>query len=148
MKKVQILILVLFVAIICFVWGNSLLSPELSNHISTAVGNFLAKILGSSVEGGAVGGISVRKMAHFVEFFALGLVTSLLLRTYRFEWRMRLNIEAVVGMLIPVIDETLQIFSRRGSSVSDVWIDMSGYACGCAMIYLIFFVKKKITDKG
>lgn len=148
MNKARVVIAILFVAILCFVWGNSLLPPELSAEISTAVGNFFAKIFGSGDGATITGGLSVRKTAHFVEFCALGAVTSLLLRTFVSSWRLRLNIEIIVGILIPVIDETIQIFSGRGSSVRDVWIDMGGYAFGCAMVYFILFIKKKIKSKG
>ncbi len=138
----------LFALILCFIWGNSLLSPDFSARISQAVGELLARLFGKGDGGATLGGLPVRKVAHFVEFCALGAVASLLLRATVPSWLIRLSTEAFVGLLVPVIDETLQIFSGRGSSLRDVWIDVSGYVFGCALIYLCVFLIEKIKNKS
>ncbi len=148
MNKARIVILLLFVAVLCFVLGNSLLPSEVSNGMSDTVQGFLFKIFGSFAVNGSLGGIPVRKIAHFVEFTALGVVTSLLLRAFVSEWKLRISIEAFIGVMIPIVDETIQIFSKRGSSLKDVWIDLAGYVFGCALVYLFVFVVKKVKNKS
>ena len=44
---------------------------------------------------------------------------------------------SLMGGGIALVDETMQIFSKRTSSVSDVWIDLGGFAAGCLLILLI-----------
>ena len=144
MKKRIVFISVSFALILCFIWGNSLLSPDFSARISQAVGELLARLFGKGDGGTTLGGLPVRKVAHFVEFLALGAVASLLLRAIVPSWKIRLSAEAFVGLLVPVIDETLQIFSGRGSSVRDIWIDIFGYVFGCALVYLGEFLLEKI----
>jgi VanZ family protein len=50
------------------------------------------------------------------------------------------------------MDETIQIFSNRGSSVRDVWIDVFGYVAGAVIVAAIclliaYFNKKKTENK-
>lgn len=147
MKRKIIFISVMFALIICFIWGNSLLSPDLSARLSQAVGELLASVLGEGDGGATVGGLPVRKVAHFVEFCALGAVAALLLRILVNPWKLRLFAEAFIGLFVPVIDETLQLFSGRGSSVRDVWIDIFGYTFGCIIIYLSGLLIEKIKNR-
>lgn len=44
----------------------------------------------------------------------------------------------LIGMLCAVTDETIQIFSGRGSLVSDVWIDTAGFSTGFFLTVLLF----------
>ena len=44
---------------------------------------------------------------------------------------------AFIIMLIALIDETIQIFSNRGSEIGDIWIDMAGNALGIAAAFII-----------
>ena len=70
MKK-KIILLVVCVGVICFIWGNSFLSAVTSAAFSSWAGNLLAGIFGEGDATQTVGGLSVRKLGHFVEFFAL-----------------------------------------------------------------------------
>jgi VanZ family protein len=52
-------------------------------------------------------------------------------------------------MLIALIDETIQIFSNRGSEIGDIWIDMAGNALGIAAAFIIgTIVIKKQAKKA
>ena len=48
-----------------------------------------------------------------------------------------------LGTLTGAIDETLQIFSHRGSQVRDVLIDTAGALLGLAIVSLIFYMKSR-----
>ena len=56
----------------------------------------------------------------------------------------RCSVVVIVGLLIPVIDETLQIFSDRGSALTDVWIDVCGYVVGVALACTVIFLLKNL----
>ena len=103
----------------------------------------------------------VRKTAHFVEFAVLGglfgLVTGAGAKTgepdagsercgesdagsercgVRGGGAVRVICACLLGLLAAFLDETLQIFSGRGSMVADVWLDFAGVVFGVAVITL------------
>ena len=103
----------------------------------------------------------VRKTAHFVEFAVLGglfgLVTGAGAKTgepdagsercgesdagsercgVRGGGAVRAICACLLGLLAAFLDETLQIFSGRGSMVADVWLDFAGGVFGVAVITL------------
>jgi len=147
--KIKYVLIVAFVLIVCFIWGNSLLSPEMSGAISGAVKDILAGVFGT--DGGESNDTElhfwVRKLAHFLEFAALGLVGSLLLRFYSCDRMIRWTCAAMIGGFFALTDETIQIFSGRGSSVRDVWIDIAGYIAGCLLAELLIFLRRKVLAK-
>lgn len=146
MKIKRSVLIVLFALTVCFIWGNSILSKELSARLSDEVGKLIAAIFGGGESAGTVGGIGIRKIAHFVEFFALGVVASLLGRSLVQDTKFELLVLAILGFFVPVIDETIQIFTVRGSSVRDVWIDVGGYAAGCAVAYASSVLARRVRE--
>ncbi len=147
--RIKYFLIVAFVLIVCFIWGNSMLSVEASGEISGFVKDILASVFGA--DGGAEGDeelhFIVRKLAHFLEFAALGLVGSLMVRFYIGDKILRWSYMAMIGGFFALTDETIQIFSHRGSSVRDVWIDMAGYAAGYLLAELLLFLRKKYIAK-
>nr|HML48891.1 VanZ family protein [Clostridia bacterium] len=83
-------------------------------------------------------GDSVRKLAHFAEFTALGFLAQLSFGVVN-----RLNGHTALhglflGLLVAVADETLQLFvDGRGSSVRDVVIDFCGVLAGSSVLWLL-----------
>ena len=139
---------IIFALIVCFIWGNSVLSSQLSSYLSMAVGEFFASIFGTGDGVTTVGGLSVRKMAHFTEFAALGAVASLLFKRFLKNKGIYALGIALCGIFVALMDETIQIFSHRGSSVLDVWIDVFGYAVGCFIVAMIVLVCTKLKNKN
>ena len=86
----------------------------------------------------------LRKAAHFSEYGLLGVEFSLLLGLQydkngkNFQYGRNLLDFPLIGMLCAVTDETIQIFSGRGSLVSDVWIDTAGFSTGFFLTVLLF----------
>ena len=146
MKK--IILGVLCILVLLFILGNSLLPPDVSVKISSAAGEFLAILVGEGDANQTVGGVSVRKIGHFVEFCVLGVLAVLLLRLSLKDIYFRCSIVAFAGILIPVVDETVQIFSGRGSALTDVWIDVCGYAAGVAVTCAAVFLVKKLKNRS
>ncbi len=133
----------LFVLVLCFIFGNSVLSREASGAISHFVAEIIGKVSGGDT--GEEGHYLIRKMAHLIEFAALGAISHLFFDSLiRDKYRKYVTI-SFVGMATPLIDETIQIFSDRGSAIADVWIDMGGYLIGTAVIFALFAVAKKHT---
>ena len=68
----------------------------------------------------------LRKLAHFTEFLSLGgLSTGLLLLLGQRKPHPLLHL-LCGGFFVAAIDETIQIFSHRGSQLQDVWLDFAG----------------------
>lgn len=139
------LLIIFFVIIICFIFINSILSSDISTKISEVI----TLLLGGDLSAKSNDHFAVRKLAHFIEFCALGVVAVLLLRNIP----MRDNLFGkimllLVGITIPLVDETIQIFSNRGSSLKDVWIDMSGYLVGCLLCVGIIKLVAKLKNKN
>ncbi len=150
-RKAIFILGVAFLFVLAFIWGNSLLSPEASESVSRWAGEMLSTLLGAGDGTSMVGGISVRKMGHFCEFFALGAVTWFFLRCLISDKSLRSPLTAFLALFVPLLDETIQIFSGRGPSIKDVWIDIAGFSAGTAAVILLYFggsaVVKKIKFK-
>ena len=135
MKKKTVYI-ILFCLILCFIWGNSMLSREASGAIS----HFIADIFGGEQGATEEGHHLLRKLAHFTEFAALGAVYWLLSGEFTKDRAKRAFSAAFVGIFVPLCDETIQIFSGRGPALTDVWIDAAGYVSGTVLTVLAVFL--------
>ena len=145
MKRNRILS-ILIILMLCLIWGNSMLPGTVSGQISDTVMdgmNSLAEKLGSQPELFTVmidqdgDGVKeptsflVRKLAHVTEFAVLAVLLWLRLGH---KSRMRAPLAIGLGALAGAIDETIQIFSHRGSQVADVLIDACGAVLGVAVV--------------
>ena len=135
MKRKTIYI-ILFCLILCFIWGNSILSREVSGAIS----HFIADIFGGEQGATDEGHHFVRKLAHFTEFAALGAVFWLLSGEYTRDLAKRALSAAFVELFVPLCDETIQIFSGRGPALADIWIDAAGYVVGTVLTVLVLIL--------
>ena len=134
----------LFIFILCFIFGNSMLSKEVSGTISKLVAWILGGELGTTEEGHHL----VRKLAHFTEYAALGVVGHLWLDCMmQDKYRTYLTV-SLVGVATPLIDETIQIFSQRGPALADVWIDVGGYLLGVSVVLAVFFITRERQKKN
>ena len=147
-KKALVILGVVLLLIVAFIWGNSVLSPELSDKISRFAGDILSGIVGVGDEVSTVGGIPVRKVGHFCEFFALGAAAWMLLKLLGLKLYVRIISVSLFGVVVPLLDETIQIFSGRGHSIKDVWIDIMGFAVGAAGALLVNLIISKIVNKS
>ena len=151
------LLTVLIVLALVFIWGNSLVSRELSGKISDAilaVMNAAAEKLGfgadlftymSDEDGDGVAeqptSFVIRKAAHVTEF---AVFTALVFLRLESTGKKRFFTAWGLGTLTGAIDETLQIFSHRGSQVRDVLIDSAGALLGLGIVSLIlYFISRK-----
>ena len=127
------LLIVLLVLLLAFIWGQSCMPTEASRAESSTVLQLLRPLLGPILGEENVTLHLVRKLAHFTEFFCLGCILALLLP---FRGKSQL-LAGGLGMLSGFIDETIQVFSGRGSAIVDVWLDFSGAAAAILILALI-----------
>lgn len=125
MPRLSKRLLAAVILILLIIWGNSLLPASISSEISGWLANLLAGIPGATDIGAGEG--LLRKLAHVLEFAALGSILALLRERLNKPWSLLL----LAGMTVALIDETLQLFSPgRAGMVADVWIDMGGFCLG------------------
>lgn len=95
----------------------------------------------------------VRKLAHLCEYSLLGMELLLFFsppgKAGRAGFlRSALRAEAHV-LFIALIDETLQLFSDRGSLVSDIWLDGFGGIAGILFaVLLLLFLPRFQREHG
>lgn len=141
-KRIR-LCLTLLVCNLVFIWGNSLLPGEVSGAISDAVKAFLARFLPIGGPEEENGNHILRKLAHFTEFTALGMVLTWLFAMLK----KRKFLPLCCGAAAACVDETIQIFvPDRGPSIRDVGIDTCGVALGIILLTVGHtLLKKKLT---
>ena len=142
------ILIVLLVLILAFIWGNSCLPVRLSSRESGRILALLRPILGPIVGPENVTDHLVRKLAHFTEFTALGLVLGLLVHSGRRPRVYTVSSVLVWGLLAAFADESIQMLSDRGDQIIDVWLDFSGAALGTALsLLLAALLRRKKTRK-
>jgi VanZ family protein len=94
----------------------------------------------------------VRKLAHFAEFFLLGVLIALTLAAFGLLLqksgavnRHGIAYAALAGVLPALCDETLQLTrAGRAALVGDVWLDWAGYLCG--LVFCLFCAKTVVKS--
>ena len=134
-KRLLALIIALILVVI---WGNSMLSKEVSGAISDFIQYNIFGFSGGGT-GGSINSTPIRKLAHFAEFAALGAALALIF----FDRAKRYLKAFAMAAAAACLDETIQIFSNRGNSIKDVLLDCCGAAFGIFAVWLIAKLKKK-----
>lgn len=124
---------------VLLIWGNSMVpgtgSGSLSLSIMEAVRGFLN---GMGLPYEWVTNFVVRKCAHFTEYMVLGILAT---HAFDIEGRRTFDVllpTAVFLLLIPSIDETIQLFvPGRAGMITDVMIDCCGAMTGVVLRYLL-----------
>ncbi|MBR5178604.1 MAG: VanZ family protein [Lachnospiraceae bacterium] len=153
-KKVLIFFYITFTISLILVWGQSCFSREDSRVSSDIVVEMIKPIdeleTGYRSENGWTYtqlSTYVRKFAHVIEYAALSfqLMCIFLLKGKRkLVWYVNCTF---MIMLIALIDETIQIFSNRGSEIGDIWIDIAGNALGLLAAFIIGTIVIKRSQK-
>ena len=143
-------LLLLILLNLAFIFVQSLIPPEKSAAESGAVSEFIEEIIPPETKPGEFVQRNIRKIAHFVEFAALGAEVSLYLLLF-FRRRPWIILSFPTALITGFLDETLQLFSDRGASVKDVWIDFFGFVFASVIIYtgylILYLIRKKSKQK-
>lgn len=134
-----VLVCLLIALTLGFIWGNSIKSRSESKLLSLGVLQWIRPLLDAIFSPENVTDHLVRKLAHFTEFGLLGAELIWLTCFLR-----KLRLQAVLdcllaGLAAAAIDETIQIFSARGSQAIDVLLDFGGVIAGVFIVLLIWW---------
>lgn len=128
--------LIFSIVMIIFIWTNSIFPASVSSEHSgfvVSIVNDLLSIVNLSVQEDILS-LIIRKLAHFTEFLILGLSLSI----YLFKIKKELIHTLWIGLIVALIDETIQLFvDGRSGSMTDVFIDMAGIITGLICVWLI-----------
>lgn len=144
------LIVALFAAALMFATALILINASMSYEASHSSSGAIADIISpdASVEDYEQTEFTLRKLAHLIEYFSLGAVSAALcISISRFYGRKFYGYALFYSLLVAVIDEYIQSFTGRGSTLSDVVLDLAGIVLGFTLMligfYLVLFIKKK-----
>lgn len=138
-RKVRIVLMILIGLNLAFIWGNSLMAGKQSSQMSGGVIAMLYRTFSFLPEGEWFHSL-IRKIAHFSEFAALGLLCSGF-AVLEYE-RVPAGILGA-GLVSACIDETIQLYvPGRASSLLDVWIDTFGFAVGLVILLIGYNLSK------
>ena len=141
----RLLVILLIISTLAFIFTQSMLPPEKSSEQSSAVGEIIEVIIPPETPVGGYVQTNIRKIAHFVEFAALGAEVAVFVILF-LKKRNFVFLSFGFGILIALLDETIQIFSKRGPEITDVWLDFFGFASFAVIVYtvsaLIFYICK------
>lgn len=88
----------------------------------------------------------VRKTAHFTEYAVLGVLVAHAFDPEHAAEHMRLAAICLALVLVPSIDETIQLFmAGRSGQVTDVLLDCCGAATGVLLTYLVWRLRRRET---
>ena len=153
--KSKRLISILIAAMLIFIWGNSLLTREISGRISDTIMEYMntamEKLFGvedyftymyDQDGDGEEEPTShyIRKAAHVTEFAVL---TALLWLRLESGGSKRFFTAWGLGALTGAIDENIQYFVGRGNQLQDVMIDTCGALLGLLLTLLIVSLRKR-----
>lgn len=146
-RMLRLILAVVIVATIAFIFGNSTLTAERSSVQSGAVTDVIVGTMPTDkqpAEGVEKNDFhqSLRKVAHFAEYGVLGIEISLFLIFFAESLVLSATALPVVAVFSAFIDESIQLLSDRSPAVSDMWIDIAGFAAFCAVTYAVYFAVK------
>lgn len=153
LKKFRIITIILTVALCAFIFSLSHQNADKSSETSRGL---IAKFVAIFVEDFeelplerqkelcAPFQFIVRKSAHFVAYFSLGILSFLSVLTYDKSHKFKLISSGLFCFLYSVSDEIHQLFIKgRSGEVRDVFIDTIGALLGILILYLFLKFKKK-----
>lgn len=135
-KRINILLVILWMILIFTM--SSFNSTESSNQ-----SNFIVDIITNIFNITNINLLSliIRKLAHFTEYFILGILIYNLIHSYN----KKICIAIIICVLYAISDEIHQLFvPGRSCQLLDILIDTMGSIVG---IYLLYFIKKLQTNK-
>ena len=148
--------LTLVVALIGFIFGNSLESGPESMQTSNAVVEVVKPIVDPQDQiDDEQFSFSIRKLAHFTEFFWLGMALCGVVVCVADAGRGKAPVLShppvcaalLMSLLVAVTDEWIQSFTARTSSVRDVLLDFSGALCGFFLTALAVHIFKSLLRR-
>lgn len=140
-------LIIAIVLTVIFIFSNSLKPKDQSLEDSNTVGGFISSLFPPESDIGKFILEYIRKIAHFTEYGLLGIEAALLV-IFFFKKRITAALLSLnISLVVAVIDESLQYLSERGPSISDVWIDVGGFAFFSLLTYGIAFAVYLVVSR-
>ena len=138
-----IILSILIILTVGSIFIHSMMTPAASSAESETVGGIVEDVVDTVAPDNVTLKEylkqNIRKIAHFLEFGALGaeltLLSYLCLTHFR-EGKERIKAYSYIkasgytlifGLLTAFLDESLQLVSKRGPLIEDVWLDLGGF---------------------
>ncbi|MGN0071371.1 MAG: VanZ family protein [Atopobiaceae bacterium] len=130
---------------VCVIWGHSLVQGGASSTESGIFVTLLRPVFEAlGISNQTTMSFIVRKCGHFSEYLVLGLLVHHAVRPDWSHMSSRIAGMLLFILVIPCLDETIQIFvPGRNSAVRDVFIDLAGAATGLLIVALVRRHKEK-----
>ena len=147
--RFRVIVMILTAAAIAFAFIHSAMPADVSSEESAGVLDFLYNFLRAVGISAELTDHIVRKLAHFTEFTAIGMLLTTCAYSFdRFKPYRYTVYVFFAGLAAAVTDETIQLFSEgRSGQISDVLLDFSGIVLGTAVMLLLYFVYQRIRRK-
>ena len=138
-SRVINILLVLMVLALAFIWGHSVIPAASSAEESQRVGQWLTPFLEWFVGEGNVTDHLVRKLAHFCEYGALGMILGALALLWKTPSAFfRGSYAFLLALAAAVVDESIQLVADgRGAQVQDILLDTAGSLSGLLTVWLL-----------
>ena len=145
-SKIIILCLIVSVLIInTLIFLNSFDDVVASQEKSDAISGVVESVVSGKSDNEWQFDVFVRKFAHVFEFSLLGIVlTSCLYLVKQCYSKRFYGFGCFYVLAVAVLDEYIQSFSNRTSSVNDILLDFSGFLIGAVLVFVGIFVFKVV----
>ena len=132
MKKKNYFLMILIASTVCAITAFIISQGLMDYNTSHGVSDTVVDIIDPDQQLEAIK-TPVRKLAHLVEYAALGVAIMLLVgEVYRDFKKRCLGFACFYALLVAVVDEHIQSFSDRTSSTADILLDF------LVLLFLIF----------
>ena len=143
-RRTRRFLLLLLAVWLLFIWAHSMIPARSSAAESRWVGQLITPVLELFTGKGNVTDHLVRKLAHFCEYAALGVLSGALVLLRKdaalFHWSYAL----LCTLAVAVIDESIQLLATgRGAQVQDILLDTAGSLTGLLLIWGISWILRK-----
>ena len=157
-NKFRVIITVIILLTVAIIWGHSFMTPEMSTEESSFVKEIVEAVVQSVSHNEAfvIPEVVIRKSAHFIEYAILGLELAILItinKSIPADDKKRSLIKRILSiyptafilsLFIGAVDETIQYFTGRYSSIWDVLLDLSGASFSIGIFLLVrSLIRKK-----
>ena len=136
----RVVLCILTALMISFIFLNSSLDADESSLHSAGLRELINSVLHSLNINIILTENFVRKTAHFVEFFTLGVLLFATVRSFISKLSARILYAPLIGFVVACTDEFIQFFSPgRACQFTDVLLDFSGV---CTAVFMLLLVSK------
>lgn len=158
-KLTKIIISLFILLTVAIIWGHSFMTPEMSTEESSFVKEIVEAVVQSVSNNQAftIPEIVIRKSAHFFEYAILGLELVIFItinKSLPDDDKKRGLIKKllslyptafIISLLVGFVDETIQYFTGRYSSIWDVLLDLAGASFSILVFLLlrVLFLRRK-----